>query len=109
MNPAREVIYSVTLFVDQGAVSEWVTWMLETHLPEVMRTGCFEAYEMRRQVEPAIEGRTAFEVRYLCASIETYRRYQEEHAPRLQAGHTQRWKGRFEATRRLLGSMETRS
>ena len=109
MNPAREVIYSVTLLVDNDVASEWVTWMLKAHIPDVMRTGCFEAYEMRQQLEPSVLDRTTFEVRYLCASLETYRRYQEEHAPRLQAAHTERFEGRFEASRKLLGSMETRS
>ena len=109
MNTAREVIYSVTLLVDNDAVPEWVTWMLEAHIPEVMHTGCFEAYEMRRQLEPSVEGRATFEVRYLCASMEVYQRYQEQHAPRLQAAHTARFGGRFDATRRLFGSMEIQS
>jgi len=109
MNPAREVVYSVTLYVQEETVSEWLTWMLNTHIPEVMATGCFEAYEIRRQLQPEDEGRTPFEIRYLSASIDDYLRYQEAHAPRLQAAHTARFPGRFEATRRLFGSMETRS
>ena len=109
MNLKREVIYSVTVHVKQDAVAEWLSWMLDVHTPEVMATGCFEAYEMRRQIEPGVEGRVTFEIRYLCASMETYQRYQTDHAPGLQAAHTDRFGGRFEASRRLFGSMETRS
>jgi len=109
MNSAREVVYSVTLHVQDDVMTEWTAWMLGSHIPEVMATGCFEAYEMRRQLEPGVPGRTTFEIRYLCASMDTYQRYQEEHAPRLQAAHSARFGGRFEATRRLFGSMEIRS
>jgi len=108
MNPKREVIYSVTVHVNEGAVTEWTDWMLEAHIPEVMATGCFEAYEMRRQLEPRTAGRKTFEIRYLCPSMEAYQRYQSEHAPRLQAAHTAEFSGRFEASRKLLGSMETK-
>ena len=109
MNAKREVIYSIMLLVNDDAVTEWLDWMLAAHIPEVMATGCFEAYEMRRQLERSTPARTTFEVRYLCASIEDYQRYQEQHAPRLQADHIARFGGRFEASRRVFGSMETRS
>jgi len=109
MNTKREVIYSVTLQVNHDAVTEWLGWMLEAHIPEVMATGCFEAYEMRQQLEPSVEGRETFEIRYLCASMGTYRRYEEQYASHLQAAHNARFGGRFEAIRRIFGSMETRS
>jgi uncharacterized protein DUF4286 len=109
MNLKREVVYSVTLQVNEDAVSEWLGWMLESHIPEVMATGCFEAYEIRRQLEPSVPARSSFEVRYLCASMEDYRRYQSRHAAGLQAAHTARFGGRFEASRKVFGSMETRS
>jgi hypothetical protein len=109
MNPAREVIYSITLHVQNEAMAEWQAWMLESHIPEVMATGCFEAYEMRRQLHPVEESRTTFEIRYLCRSMDDYLRYQETHAQTLQAAHLARFTGRFEANRKLFGSMEKRS
>jgi len=106
MSPDREVVYSVTLHVQNDAVEEWTTWMLESHIAEVMASGCFEAYEMRRQLHPVEEGRTTFEIRYLCRSMDDYLRYQETRAQALQAAHLARFAGRFEATRRLLSSLE---
>jgi hypothetical protein len=108
MNAKREVIYSVMVHVNNDIVAEWLSMMLKEHIPEVMATGCFEAYEVRREIEPQLEGRATFEIRYLSPSIETYQRYQEQYAPRLQAAHSSRYGGRFVATRRVFGSMETR-
>ena len=109
MTRAKEVVYSVTLQVDEAVASEWVEWMRDVHIPEVMATGCFEAWEMRRCLEPVDAGGPAYEIRYLCASLEHYRHYQEAHASALQAAHSERYGGRVKASRRLFGSMETRS
>ena len=105
MNRDREVIYSVMVHVNNDIVSEWLSMMLKEHIPEVMATGCFETYEMRREIEPQLEGRTTFEIRYISPSLETYQRYQDHHAPRLQAAHSSRYGGRFVATRRVFGSL----
>lgn len=109
MTRAKEVIYSVTLQVDEAVASEWVEWMRDVHIPEVMATGCFEAWEMRRCLEPVETGGPVYEIRYLCASIEQYGQYQKQHAPALKALHTERYGDRVKASRRLFGSMETRS
>ena len=106
---AREVVYSVTLRVDASVAADWLAWMRDVHIPEVMATGCFEAFEMRRSLEPVETGDPVYEVRYLCQSIEQYRRYQETYAAELQAKHATRYSARVEASRRLFGSLETRS
>ena len=109
MEHRKEVVYAVTVRVDESIAVEWLTWMQHVHIPEVLATGCFAAHELRRLLEPKEAGRATFEIRYLCASQEDYRRYQEVHASRLQSEHTSRYGGRIEASRRLYGSMETRS
>ena len=109
MTRVKEVVYSVIVQVDEAVASEWVEWMRDVHIPEVMATGCFEAWEMRRCLEPAEDGGPVYEIRYLCATLEQYRQYQETHAPALQAAHSERYGGRVKASRRLFGSMETRS
>lgn len=109
MDRGKEVVYAVTLRVDSAIAGEWLTWMQTVHIPDVMATGCFEAHELRRLLEPGDAGRAAFEIRYLSASREDYQRYQEIHAARLMAEHTARYGERVEASRRLYGSMETRT
>ena len=109
MTRAREVVYSVTLRVSAAVVTEWVDWMRDVHIPEVMATGCFEAFEMRRCLEPPDSNDPLYEIRYLCASLDQYRAYEENHAPALKAAHTERYGDRIQATRKLFGSLETRS
>ena len=35
------VIYNVTVSVDEDAHHEWLEWMQEVHIPDVMKTGSF--------------------------------------------------------------------
>ena len=34
-------IYNVTVTLEESIHDEWVKWMKETHIPDVMRTGYF--------------------------------------------------------------------
>ena len=36
-------IYNVTVNVSDDVHIEWLKWMKETHIPDVMKTGCFIA------------------------------------------------------------------
>jgi hypothetical protein len=35
------IIYNVTVNVDEDVAVEWLQWMKETHIPDVMKTGMF--------------------------------------------------------------------
>ena len=35
------IIYSVTVSVEKGIHEDWLSWMKETHIPDVMSTGYF--------------------------------------------------------------------
>lgn len=80
--------------------------MEKTHIPEVMRTGCFRRWRLWRVVEPLETGRTAYTIDYLCQDKQHYALYQREHAPELQRAHTERYAGRFTARRSLLEACE---
>ena len=35
------IIYNITIKVDWSIAEEWLKWMQEKHLPEILATGCF--------------------------------------------------------------------
>ena len=35
------IVYNVTCNVGSHLAEEWLKWMQEEHIPEVMQTGCF--------------------------------------------------------------------
>lgn len=78
---ASEVHYDVRCrFENRDVARDWVGWLLDEHLDEVREAGATDACVVRLQ-DPGI----VYEARYLFPDLETFRRYEEHHAPRLRA------------------------
>jgi len=96
------ILYEVTVLVENLIASEWLEWMRDVHLPEVLGTGCFTGCGVTRLIEPRpANGREGFVIVYRSPSLDAYRDYLARHAPRLQSIHAERYRGRFEASRRV--------
>jgi hypothetical protein len=97
------IIYSVTINLDMQIAGEWITWMLEKHIPDVISTGYFQGWHMSRLVEPQPEPNTlTFNIQYECKDLPTYYAYRDLEAPRLQALHNDKFQNRFVAFRTIL-------
>lgn len=95
------ILYNVTVSIDLDVHDDWLRWMKEEHIPDVMATGLFIENKVARILAEE-EGGKAYSIQYLCHSMDDYEKYQREHAPRLQAEHSERYKGKFGAFRTLL-------
>ena len=95
------IIYNVTINVDTDVHVDWLRWMKETHLPDVMATGFFLDGRICRVLADD-EGGITYAVQYTCADMATYERYRDEQAPRLQAETLKHYGGKFVAFRTLL-------
>lgn len=74
--------------------------MQDEHIPEVMATGWFESYQFFQQLEPGdLLEKVTYNIRYSCNSIDSLHSYWKLQAPELQAKHSQRYSGKFEANR----------
>lgn len=94
-------MYNVTINVDEGIHEEWLIWMKEVHIPEVMATGMFTENRICR-IEAFEEGGISFAIQYLAPDREHYDRYLAEFAPKLQREHSKRFEGKFAAFRTTL-------
>lgn len=88
------------------AHDEWVTWMKEIHIPDVMSTGMFLEYRMCRLLGMDEPDGITYAIQYYCQNIDTYNLYQNHFANKLQADHAARYRGRFVAFRTLLEVVE---
>jgi len=95
------IIYNVTLVIDSDVRDEWLKWMKEKHIPDVMATGKFTDCKVSRILAEE-EGGKSYSIQYLCPDIETYNNYQSENAVQLQKEHNQKFGGKFVAFRTLL-------
>ena len=83
-------IYNVTVKVDIHRADEWLSWMRETHIPEVLATGYFTENRICRLVDEGdIEGVT-FAIQYTCNTIDDFLNYKLTTAPALQKSHSEK-------------------
>ncbi len=96
-----KIIYNVTIQVENDIAEEWLHWMKNTHIPDVMDTGMFESYQISRIIKDSPEG-VNYAVQYICPDMKTLHQYQIKHAQKLQAEHAQKYQGKFVAFRTLM-------
>jgi hypothetical protein len=98
------LIYNVTVQIDPEIAPDWLAWMQEVHIPEVLATGMFLSHELFRVMDDE-EATQTYAMQYRCAGLPDLLRYQTEFAPALQAAHRRRYEGRFIAFRTLLEAL----
>jgi hypothetical protein len=103
-NPAAQggIIYNVTIKVDKNISEEWLEWMLEEHVPDVMQTGCFHHYKVARLLDVDDSEGPTYAIQYHAASKERYDRYIHNFSKELQQRSFAKWGSRFIAFRSVL-------
>lgn len=96
------ILYNVTVSIENTVADEWLKWMKEVHIPEVMATTYFVKNQIARVMEDEEHGGTTYAIQYYARNMEDLMEYQRNHAPALQAKHTERYKDRFVAFRTVL-------
>lgn len=98
----NKVLYNITISIDASVEKDWLKWMQEVHIPDVMQTGFFSENRICRVQDDQEEGGLTYAVQYICNSMADFEDYQKNYAPELQAEHTTRYQGKFAAFRTIL-------
>lgn len=97
-------VYNVTISIDRDLHEDWLRWMKNVHIPQVMNTGCFTDFRICKVLNVNDEGET-YSTQYTFADMADIERYQKDFAPALQADHSERYKDRYVAFRTLMEVM----
>ena len=95
------IVYNVTVNIDESIVDDWLTWMKEIHIPEVMKTGVFIKSQLNRVIVQGDTGET-YAIGYTCESMKDLHHYQVNFAPELQKKHLERYGEKVVAFRTLM-------
>ncbi len=97
-----QLIYNVTVKVDNHIAEPWLEWLLNEHIPEVMATKCFKDFKAMRILELDAQEGPTFAVQYFAESEAHYHQYIEQHAAALRKKTTDKWGAGFVAFRTLM-------
>ncbi len=95
------ILYNVTVKIDKDVHADWLQWMKDIHIPDVLSTGMFVDNKLCRVMIDEADGFT-YSIQYFCKNMEILEKYNKEYAPRLQKEHQDRYAGKFVAFRTLM-------
>jgi len=96
------ILYNVTVKIDKDVEAEWLQWMKEDHIPEVMDTGLFTENKLCRLLSIDDPDGTTYAIQFFCIGLDEFILYQEKYAPGLQEKHSKLFKGKFVIFRTLM-------
>lgn len=94
-------IYNVTVNIEKSVHKDWLNWMKEVHIPEVLATGLFIDNRLCEVMVEEEQGIT-YSIQYRLKDLDSLDHYQKNFAPKLQAEHTARYRDKFVAFRTIL-------
>lgn len=94
-------IYNITINVEEEVHDQWLDWMKNEHIPDMLKTGKFLKALMTRVLVQEQMGGITYSVQYTVESKEMLQRYYEEDAADLRA-KTNAFEGKFVAFRTEL-------
>ncbi len=96
------IIYNVTVNIDNSVHDEWMTWMRNVHIPDVMCTGMFIENHMYKVLADEDSGGVTYSIQYVCNSMKEYEQYRDIFSAALQEQYSKKYGDRFVAFRTLL-------
>jgi hypothetical protein len=97
-----KVLYNITIRISHDKHDDWKKWILENHIPDVMKTGMFLSYRMHRMIGDEAEDGITYAIGYVCPDMKTLHQYNIHHSSKLQEEHTNRYEGHFGAFRSIM-------
>lgn len=96
------VVYNVTVNINEDVHDEWLDWMVNKHIPDVLKTGLFiDGRISKLQTEEEMGGIT-YSIQYTLRTESHLKSYQEKFAPALQKEHSEKYEGKFVAFRTIM-------
>ena len=95
-------LYNVTVGIDKDKEREWLDYMMNKHIRDVMNTGLFVQFKLYKVLHDQEGDTISYSVQYFAKNIEDVQQYLEVFAPVLIEEHRKKFVNRHVAFRTLL-------
>lgn len=99
------LLFNETIGVDKDIEDEWLQWMKEKYIPDVLKTGMFVSFKIYKVLHDQDDGTISYSVQYFAKNIDNIQQYLEVFAPMLIEQHRQKFQNKHVAFRTLLEEM----
>ena len=95
-------IYNVTIKVSKAIQAEWLTWLKEVHIPDVLDTKCFSKATIHHLLDIDDSEGPTYAIQYSAQSMDDYKKYIDEFAGTMRQKSFDRWGDQFIAFRTIM-------
>lgn len=95
-------IYNVTTKIDWSIHDEWVLWMKNIHMPELVATGCFTHTQLVRLLDTDEQDGPTYAAQYFAKNKSDYNRYIEKYADSYRKKIYDQWGDQLASFRSLM-------
>ena len=89
------ILYNITTKVEWSVSQDWLKWMQQTHIPEMLDSGCFEKHQLVRLLQvDETEGPT-YAVQFYASALSKYDYYLQHYAPQLREQVREKWGDKY--------------
>lgn len=96
------IIYNLTIKVHTSIQNEWLTWLKEEHIPDILNTGCFTNANILQLLETDDTEGPTYAIQYRAESKALYNRYIEKFSDTMRQKSFEKWGDQFIAFRSVL-------
>ena len=95
------ILYNVTVSIDYDVHQNWLKWMKEVHIPNVLATGLFIENKIAK-IHAEEEGGVSYSIQYLLKSWDNYHNYIDNFSLELQKEYHTKFGNKSVAFRTIL-------
>ena len=93
--PFRGIIYNETVKLELQIADEWLQWLLNEHIADIIQTKCFFDYKVVRLLDIDDSEGPTYAIQYFAESKTDYNRYMELHAAKMEKISLEKWGGQL--------------
>ena len=96
------ILYNVTVKVENSIAEEWLQWIHNEHIPDMLSTGCFSNATVLKILEVDDSDGPTYAIQYHAESKSVYNLYIDKYAGIMRNKSLEKWQGRFIAFRSVM-------
>jgi hypothetical protein len=96
------IIYNVTIKIQNSIHQQWLIWLKDEHIPEILNTGCFTQSNVLQLLETDDSEGPTYAVQFHAESKAQYNRYLELFSGELRKKSYEKWGDQFIAFSSLM-------
>lgn len=96
------IIYNVTIKLQHSIHKQWLAWLEEEHIPDIVATGCFTNATILELLEVDTTEGPTYAIQYFAKSKALYNLYIEKFAAGMRQKSFDKWGDQFIAFRSVM-------